>query len=201
MTNSLHSPEISEQSISDSEYYQQIELPIKLDTKCDSKISAIHEQLLNCIERLDKQQEFLGYLSQGNIEVLMAVNQQGVSSSTEDIEAVKQKVNAIDQGMMKIYHYLKEDIQGKELKAGQQNLQKAIAPITPLLLEANQKKTTHNVGFLDWKQIATIITATAVISSLCSLAVFQVASNLKTDQKTPIFTEKPLKPKIKKTPQ
>jgi hypothetical protein len=193
MSNALHSPEAAEKNVNDAESYQQIELPIKLDIKSDFKIAAIHELLVTYAEKLDKQQEFLGYLSQGNIEVLMAVNQQAEPITIEAIEVIKQEMKVLSQGVLTIYQHLDRNSLAKELKAGQQNLQKTI--------EANQKKTTHNVGFPDWKQIATIITATAVISSLCSLAVFQVASNLKTDQKTPIPTEKPLKSKIKKTPQ
>ncbi len=187
MTDSFYSPETLDISGSDSDDYQQIELPIKLDAKFDSFPPATHRLLLDCIEKLDKQQEYLGYLSQGNIEVLMAVNQQDISSTTEEVKTLRKEVIGLAQGVWKIYQHLEKDSIGKELKSGQQNLQKAI--------EANaQKKNTANIGYLDWKQIATIITATAIVSSLCSLAVFQIATNWKVDR-IPTPTEKPLKPK------
>jgi hypothetical protein len=100
-------------------------------------------------------------------------------------------MKVLSQGVLTIYQHLDKDSLAKELKAGQQNLQRTI--------EANQNKTTHKVGYLDWKQIATI--ATAIVSSLCSLAVFQLVSNLKVDQKALAPTEKILKPKTKKTSQ
>jgi hypothetical protein len=181
----------------DAAAYHQIELPIKKEDTSEDKISEIHVLLENQTRAIEQQQINTQALSDELAEAIIILYQLQGSDPTESIEAIKQEVKALSEGVMKIYYHLDEDNIGKELKAGQQNLQKVIASA----IEANQKKTTHNVGFLDWKQIATIITATAVISSLCSLAVFQVASNLKTDQKTPIPTEKPLKPKIKKTPQ
>jgi hypothetical protein len=194
MSNSLNNPEAVEDSFDKTKSHHQTELSLMIGESPELNMSVISS-------KLDQHQQSLEELTGGFIEVVNILHGQQELNSKEAIEAIKQEVKALSEGVMKIYYHLDEDNIGKELKAGQQNLQKAIAPITPLLLEANQKKTTHNVGFLDWKQIATIITATAVISSLCSLAVFQVTSNLKTDQKTPIPTEKPLKPKIKKTPQ
>jgi hypothetical protein len=189
----IHSVNYSE----DAAAYHQIELPIKKEDTSEDKISEIHVLLENQTRAIEQQQINTQALSDELAEAIIILYQLQGSDPTESIEAVKQEVKALSEGVMKIYYHLDEDNIGKELKAGQQNLQKVIASA----IEANQKKTTHNVGFLDWKQIATIITATAVISSLCSLAVFQVASNLKTDQKIPIPTEKPLKPKIKKIPQ
>jgi ribosomal protein L29 len=91
--------------------------------------------------------------------------------------------------MMNVHQYLKQSNLNQNLtslKAEQQSLRKA--------LETNQKKS-NNLVYLDWKQIAIIITATAIVASLCSFAVFQVTSNnMKADQPT-TPTEKLLKPK------
>jgi hypothetical protein len=189
MINSSHFAEPSEEPIKDSEYCHQIESPINPDLTLDAKILAIHDMVLGCIERLDKQQEYLGHLSQGNMEVFMAVRQQEISNPTEEIEVLRKDISLLSQGVLKIFNYLERDSKNKELKTGQEALHKAI--------EANQNKTTTKTNYLDWQQIATIVTATALISSLCSLAVFQLASNWKTDQpQNPV--EKPLKSKSKK---
>jgi t-SNARE complex subunit (syntaxin) len=163
----------------------------------DSKaaIPEISELLQKQDKQLSKLQEDLEYLSGTSADIFNMVYEQIQSSSAQEIADVNQKVTAIEQALIKIHHYLKEDTVGKELKAGQQNLQMAIAS-----LEAKKKKDPHNLVYLDWKQIAMIIVATAIISSLCSLATFQIASNLQTNKaSTP--TEKSLKPKIKKVPQ
>jgi hypothetical protein len=194
MSSSLNNPEAVEDSSDKTKSYHQTELSLMIGESPELNMSVISS-------KLDQHQQSLEELIGGFIEVVNILHGQQELNSREAIEALKQEVTLLGKGMIKIYQHLEKDNTGKELKSGQQNLRKAIASLTSSSIEANQKKTTHNVGFLDWKQIATIITATAVISSLCSLAVFQVASNLKTDQKTPIPTEKPLKPKIKKTTQ
>jgi hypothetical protein len=168
--------------------YRQIELPIEVEDMS-------RDEMLKVYVSLEKQQTDIQALSERLIENTMVLYQLQESDPAGSIAAVNQKVTAIEQALIKIHHYLKEDTVGKELKAGQQNLQMAIAS-----LEAKKKKDPHNLVYLDWKQIAMIIVATAIISSLCSLATFQIASNLQTNKaSTP--TEKSLKPKIKKVPQ
>jgi hypothetical protein len=191
MTNSLQSSEITRDSFNDTKSYHQTELPLIIEESSEPAMSVISS-------KLDQHQQSLEELIGGFIEIVNVLHEQQESNPTEDIKAVKQKVDAMEQGMMKIYHYLKEDSLGKELKAGQQSLQRGMASLTSSAIEAKQKKTTYNLGYLDWKQIATIITAAAIVSSLCSLAVVQLASSLKTDQKIPIPIEKPLKATIKK---
>jgi hypothetical protein len=175
--------------------HYQIELPIEIEDTSEDRVLDIHTLLENQSREIERQHVDTQSLLGGLVEANAILYQLQESDSTELIAAMSQKIAAIEQSLVKIYHYLKEDTVGKELKAGQQNLQKAIAS-----LEAKKEKDPHNLVYLDWKQIAMIIVATAIISSLCSLAAFQVASNLQTNKaSTP--TEKSLKPKIKKVPQ
>jgi hypothetical protein len=175
------------------EHYHQMELPVKTEIIPDDRISEIHALLKSQSELAEQNQGSIQSLSLEVAEIVMILYQQQQFSSIGAIEAIKQETKALSGGVMRIYQHLEKNSFGKELKTGQQNLQKTI--------EANQRNTTYKVGYLDWKQIATIITATAIVSSLCSLAVFQLASSFKTDQKTSIPVEKPLKSKVKKASQ
>jgi hypothetical protein len=190
--------DFSENPIEDSTHYHQTELPVKLKTSSESAASGLHDVLQDHSKRFNKLQEDLKDLSQVSAETFNIVYEQRQSSnSTEAIEALKQQIVILEKGVIKIYHHLEKDNTGKELKSGQQTLQKAINSLTPAAIKTNQKSSTTNVSYLDWKQIAIIITATAIISSLCSLAIFQTVSNWKTDQpQNPV--EKSIKPKNKK---
>jgi hypothetical protein len=181
LINSLHYPD-------NAESYHQIELPINTEDIAKNKIPEIHMLLQSQVRVIEQQHIDIQNLSEGVADLMMISYQQQLSDPIKTIEALKQQVTLLEKGIIKIYQHLEKDNTGKELKSGQQNLRKAI--------EANQKKTINNVS-LDWKQIAIMITSTAIISSLCSLAVFQVVSNWKTDQlQNPV--EKPLKTKSKK---
>jgi hypothetical protein len=194
LTIPAYSPEISESLVDNSTHSHQVELLIENKTRAELTLSELYDILQDQGKKLNEIQDTLEYSSLVNTKNFNILYQQQESNPMRAIEGVKQQVNTIDQGMMKIHHYLKEDSVGKELKAGQQNLQKVIVST----IEANQNKTTTKTSYLDWQQIAIIVTATALISSLCSLAVFQLASNWKTDQpQNPV--EKPLKPKSKKS--
>jgi hypothetical protein len=180
----MNSSNLLKSSVKNTNLYNKMELSIPLEIPSNPGVSTIHELLILQDEKMNIQQQYLRDLSQGLLEIftILSNDSRPDSISIETIEALKKDLLLLDQGTAKIYQHL--DSFGKELKSGQQALQKAI--------EASQKKT--NIGYLDWKQIATIITATAIISSLCSLAVFQLASNIKTDR-TPTLTEKTLKTK------
>jgi hypothetical protein len=151
-------------------------------------------------EQIEQLRKYLEYLSQGHIEILeILYQQQELKKSTKPIssdiiermEAISTDINSQSKLMMATYKYLEKNNLSKEIiaiKTEQGNLCK--------VFETNQKKTNNNVS-LDWRKIAVIITSTAMLSSLCSLAVFQVSSNWKTNQpQNPV--EKPLKPKSKK---
>jgi hypothetical protein len=167
--------------------------PFDLRSLSDSeKLVVIHESLALQDDKINKQQLYLTNLSQGLLEILVILNgdNRDESISIETTEALNQKMILLERGIIKIYQHLEKDNTVKELKSGQQILQKVI--------EANQNRATTKTNYLDWQQIAIIITATALISSLCSLAVFQLASNWNTDQPQN-SVEKPLKPKSKKS--
>jgi aldehyde:ferredoxin oxidoreductase len=153
-----------------------------------SESTTVQEILLAQSEKIAYQQGQLNDLGKGFKNIAEILQKQQQSNPAKEIEAVRQDMRVLGRGLVKVY----QDIEGlgKELKTGQQNLQKVV--------EANQNKTTPKTNYLDWQQIAIIVAATALISSLCSLAVFQLASNWNTDQpQNPV--EKPLKPKGKKS--
>jgi hypothetical protein len=193
MANSLDNLEVIKDSFDNTNFYHQTELSPVIDESPELNMSVISS-------KLDQHQQSLEELTGGFIEVVNILHGQQELNPREAIESLKQEVTLLGKGMIKIYQHLEKDNTGKEIKSGQQNLRKAIASLTSSTIEANQKKTTNNISYLDWKQIAIIITATAVTSSLCSLAVFQMASNWKTDQpQNPV--EKSLKSKSKKSPK
>jgi exonuclease VII small subunit len=182
----------------DPNFCNQMELPINTNNSPESEIlTAIYDLLLLQEEKMDKQQLYLMNLSQGILEILTILSQDDKSDTgfTDAIKALEEHVKLLEKGIVKTYQHLEKDTIGVELKSGQQALQEALALLMSSKIETSQKKSASNISYLDWKQIATIITAAAIIASLCSLAVFQIASNLKTDQKTSIPTEKLLKPK------
>jgi hypothetical protein len=184
----LLSPVNPPESIEASGNQHQIEMPIEPEIKVESPVSEVHKLLLSCSERIDQQQNYLNYLYEGHLDLNKALSQYS-SNFTEGIEAIKQQIMLLEKGVIKVYQHLEKDNTGKELKSGQQFLRKAI--------ETNQKKNASNNASFNWKQIAIIMVSTAIISSLCSLIVFQLASNWKTDQpQNPV--EKPLKPKTRK---
>jgi hypothetical protein len=190
--------DFSENPVEDSTHYHQTEQPVKLKTSSESTASGLHDVLQDHSKRFNKLQEDLKDLSQVSAETFNIVyEQRQLSNSTEAIEALKQQIVILEKGVIKIYQHLEKDNTGKELKSGQQTLRKAIDSLTPAAIKTNQKSSTSNVSYLDWKQIAIISTVTAIISSLCSLAIFQAVSNWKTDQpQNPV--EKSVKPKNKK---
>jgi hypothetical protein len=196
----MDSSNILRDTVKENNVYGQIERSTSLENPSGTEIpTVIHELLILQDGKMDRQQQYLKDLTQGLLEVLTIVSHdsQPNSSSTEAIEALKQQVVILEKGVIKIYQHLEKDNTGKELKSGQQTLRKAIDSLTPAAIKTNQKSSTSNVSYLDWKQIAIIITATAIISSLCSLAIFQTVSNWKTDQpQNPV--EKSVKPKNKK---
>jgi hypothetical protein len=184
--------ETLDDSVNVAIYNNQIGLPTEIEVYPESAISEIREILQDQSKQINKLRYELGHLSKGNTKTFNILSQQQELFQKEITEALELKMMLLEKGMIKIYQYLEKDSMGKELKSGQQLLLKAI--------EANDRKTTNNISYLDWKQIAIIITAIAMISSLCSLAAFQVASNWKTDQpKNQV--EKPLKTKSKKNPK
>jgi ribosomal protein L29 len=198
MKNSLNLLENLEHIIEDdSNDHYQVDSPINFLEENDTSSSAIYKLLLDCSERIDQQQENTGYLLQGSVEILAALEQQSTPDSSaaiadgasDAIESINQDLQAMAKVMMNVHQYLKQSNLSQNLtslKAEQQSLRKA--------LETGQRKN-NNLVYLDWKQIATIITATAIVSSLCSFAIFQVTSNnMKADQPT-TPTEKLLKPK------
>jgi hypothetical protein len=190
MANSLDNLEVIKDSFDNTNSYHQTEPSPMVEKSPELSMSVIYS-------KLDQHQQNLEELTGGFIEVVNILHGQQELNPREAIEALQQEVTLLGKGIMKIYQHLEKDNTGKEIKSGQQNLRKAIASLTSSAIEANQKKTTSNISYIDWKQIAIIITATAIISSLCSLTVFQLASNWKTDQsQNPV--EKPLKPKIRK---
>ncbi len=190
MASSLNNPEVIKDSFDNTNSYYQTELPLVIEKSSELNMSVISS-------KLDQHQQSLEELTGGFIEVVNILYEQQELNSREAIEALKQEVNLLGKGMIKIYQYLEKDNTGKELKSEQQNSRKAIDSLTSLVIEANKKKSINNISYLDWKQIAIVITATAVISALCSFAIFQIASSWKTDQpQNP--TEKPLKTKSKK---
>jgi hypothetical protein len=173
--------------------YYQTELPIKTKPVVPGSSEVRQEHG----EQLNKIQSDLENLSQENAEIFNMVYERQELTSAIKIEALKQEVTLLGKGMIKIYQHLEKDNTGKELKSGQQTLQKAITSLASSTIETNPKKSTNNISYLDWKQVAVVIAATSVISSICSFTIFQVTSNWKTDTpQTPI--EKPLKTKTKK---
>jgi hypothetical protein len=187
-------------STKNTDLRDQMELSVNLNSSPKSETSTvIYDLLILQDEKMDKQQLYLTNLSQGILEVLTVLSQDNNldASSADVIEALKQEVTLLGKGMIKIYQHLEKDNTGKELKSGQQTLQKAITSLASSTIETNPKKSTNNISYLDWKQVAVVIAATSVISSICSFTIFQVTSNWKTDTpQTPI--EKPLKTKTKK---
>jgi hypothetical protein len=187
-------------STKNTDFRDQMELSVNLNSSPKSETSTvIYDLLILQDEKMDKQQLYLTNLSQGILEVLTVLSQDNNldASSADVIEALKQEVTLLGKGMIKIYQHLEKDNTGKELKSGQQTLQKAITSLASSTIETNPKKSTNNISYLDWKQVAVVIAATSVISSICSFTIFQVTSNWKTDTpQTPI--EKPLKTKTKK---
>jgi hypothetical protein len=189
--------ETLDNAINNDTHYNNVDFLNETNVDSEPTVLVIYEALQNQSKQINKLRYEVGLLSKGNTKNFNILNQQQESNPIEAIEALKQQIVILEKGVIKIYHHLEKDNTGKELKSGQQTLQKAIDSLTPAAIKTNQKSSTSNVSYLDWKQIAIIITATAIISSLCSLAIFQTVSNWKTDQpQNPV--EKSVKPKNKK---
>lgn len=191
-----------------SEYtnvHEQMELLIKLENPSNSETLTTHRLLTIQDEKADKQNQQLLELGQGLIEILVELDRICISTSasteairkdvdirmsasTKSIEDINTKVSLLFDGVGKTYQHINDNL-GKDLsaiKAEQQALRQAI-----------EKRTSNNTSSLDWKQIAMFATATIVITTLCSLAAFQLAANWRTDQ-PPTPVEKPVKTKSKK---
>jgi hypothetical protein len=172
----------------DAKSHIQIELPIESQISSESTPTETQNTSQEHSKKFGKMQAYLEYIAEGNMEIIDILSQQQESSPEGAIEVVNKKIDALFQGVGKTYQHINDNL-GKEIsfiKAEQQALRQAV-----------EKKVNHNVTHLYWKQIATIITAAAVISTLCSLAAFQIASNWKTDQ-PPNPVERQLKAKSKK---
>jgi hypothetical protein len=167
LSKSLHSLEDVAREVT---LYKQIELPLEVTEVAAPEIEKICSLLSAQDEKLDHHHEYLKNLSQGLLEVLLSLKQS--PHSFEEIDEIRNDVKILGKGFLKIYHYLEKENLGKELislKSEQHALRKAI--------ETSHKKPSNSVGLPDWKRTLAIVVSTAVLSSLCSVAIVQLIPN------------------------
>jgi glutathionylspermidine synthase len=159
----------------------------------------IQEALLNQSKQIAYQQEQLNSLGKGFRDIAEILQEQHQSNPKKAIEENNQSITAMTNAILSLHKQLKEANFGQEfadIKSQQQSIGKAVVT-NRKSLESQANDLAYYFG---WKHIAMIVVSTAVISSLCSVAVtalFPLAISQITGVNQPKSIEK-VKPVVKK---
>jgi hypothetical protein len=141
-----------------------------------TQLPAIQEILLNQKEQLVLQQQQIGALAREFHEIALILQHQQKNDSGTAIDTIKQNMSDLGKATIATYQKLDKTQMGKELsdlKAEQQALRKIADTAQRTLKIQSDNLATH----LDWKRTAAIMVSTAVLSSLCSVAIVQLIPN------------------------
>jgi hypothetical protein len=141
-----------------------------------AQLPAIQEILISQKEQIALQQQQIGALAREFHEIALILQQQQKSNPAAAIDTVNQALQDLSKVTVGIYQKLDKTHGSKELsdlKSEQQALRKIADTAQRTLKIQSDNLATH----LDWKRMAAIVVSTAVLSSLCSLAIVQLIPN------------------------
>lgn len=167
------------------------------DSQIESRLSDIQKLTSNQNEQLFQQQRQLDGLARGFLDIVQVLQQKG--DSVKAIETTNQNVITLGEGLVKLSRQLREADFGQgitDIKYRQQNISEAVINAHETL----DKQAESLSGYLGWKRVVMIIISTAIITSLCNVAIASLtpwALSQVTEKSQPKNDKKPL-PKVKK---
>jgi hypothetical protein len=155
----------------------------------ENHLFLLQELILGQGEKIIQQEQTVEELSRLMIRIAETLEQPKAK-----IENIHQDLNVLGKATIATYQKLENVSNGKELlalKAEQQALRKIADTVQRTLKIQSDNLVTH----LDWKRTAAIVVSTAVLSSLCSVAIVQLIPNGWFHSATPIkpIAKKPVK--------
>jgi orotate phosphoribosyltransferase-like protein len=142
------------------------------EIQIESRLSEIQKLILNQNEQLFQQQQQLDGLARGFLDIVQVLQQKG--DPTKKIEETNQSVIILGNALVDFKKQLKQANFGQEfadLKTQQQAIGKSVVTTRKTI----DSQTQNLASYLGWKRIMMIVASTAVISSLCNIAIASLA--------------------------
>jgi aldehyde:ferredoxin oxidoreductase len=134
----------------------------------------IQEALLNQSKQIAYQQEQLNNLGKGFRDIAEILQEQHQSNPKKAIEETNQSVVVLGNAIVSLHQQLKQANLGQglaDIKSQQQVIGKSVTTTRKAL----DNQTENLASYLGWKRIVMLVASTAVISSLCNLAIASLA--------------------------